>query len=84
MTGRDKYGLEVGLPVEVLADGEWWPGEIRGRRRRETGEWVADVAYSRGPGMNYVATVTYDRLRLPHPAPPPDKPDGTPPHPQRG
>lgn len=65
VTDLDEYGLERYLPVEVLADGDWWPGELQ-RRRLRGGVWVADVAYNRGPGMNYLATVTYDRLRLRH------------------
>ena len=50
--------LDPAVAVEVLVDGEWWPGfasAYRGRR--------VSVSWSKGPGMRHLTWEPADRVR---------------------
>ena len=52
--------------VEVLVDGAWYPGELRGVWRRR-GRRHYTVSFRRTPGLARLETVTGDRVRMPDP-----------------
>ncbi len=54
--GNDQPG------VQVLREGDWHGGELRGWYQRDTG-WDAMVQYRVGPGTTYVERVPADRVR---------------------
>lgn len=58
------YSPDQQPDVEVLVDGQWWPGTLRAWRRTETG-WVALVEWNHGPGLNYLASFPEGRIRRP-------------------
>jgi hypothetical protein len=49
--------------IEVLIDGNWHPGELRGTWRRLEGADVCNVAWRERPGMTRLDTVSADRVR---------------------
>jgi hypothetical protein len=49
--------------VEVLVDGAWYPGELRGMWRRR-GRRHYTVSFLRTPGLARLDTVTGDRVRM--------------------
>ena len=49
--------------IEVLIDGQWWPGELRAWFSNDDGTWRANVGYSTGPGENRLATVPAEAVR---------------------
>ncbi len=50
--------LDPPTVVEVLVDGEWWPGTATAYRGR-----AVDVTWSKGPGMRHMTWVPADRVR---------------------
>jgi hypothetical protein len=60
--------LKIYLPqerpdVEVLVDGAWYPGELRGTWRRRCRRQYT-VSFRRTPGLSRLDTVTGDRVRM--------------------
>jgi hypothetical protein len=49
--------------VEVLVDGVWYPGELRGEWRRH-GRRLCNVSWRPRVGLARLDTVTADRVRL--------------------
>jgi hypothetical protein len=49
--------------VEVLVDGTWHPGELRGTWQRN-GKDLCNVSWRDRPGMTHLDTVAADRVRL--------------------
>jgi len=56
------------LDVEVLVNGTWHPGELRGTWRRH-GRKLCNVSWRDRPGMTHLNTVPADRVRPLHPLP---------------
>lgn len=54
--------MEEPKPVEVLYDGQWFPGTLD-RWKCDHRGWVAHVWWSEGPGLNHVEWAPADRLR---------------------
>jgi len=48
--GMRIYRADERPDVEVLVDGTWWPGELRGTWTRD-GQPVANVSWRTGPGL---------------------------------
>jgi hypothetical protein len=53
--------------VEILVDGTWYPGELRGRWRRG-GKTLCNVAWHDRRGATHLTTVPVDRIRPQRPA----------------
>jgi hypothetical protein len=49
--------------VEVLVDGQWWPGELRQWSQDEEGNWWANVTWRREPGHTHIDTVPAEQVR---------------------
>jgi len=49
--------------VEVLVEGTWWPGELRGYWDRG-GRRLMNVSWRTAPGMTRLDTVPAERVRL--------------------
>lgn len=56
-TGEDRR------EVEVLVDGVWRYGELRGWRQEDEGDWRASVLWSRGPAQNLLDTFPANKVR---------------------
>jgi hypothetical protein len=49
--------------VQVLVDGTWLPGELRGSLRRLDGADVCNVSWRKRAGMTRLDTVSTERVR---------------------
>ncbi len=59
--------------VEVLVDGDWYPGDLRAWRQHDDGTWTAQVTWSRAAGEKRIDAFPADHVR------PVDEPSGPPP-----
>lgn len=56
-TGEDRR------EVEVLVDGVWRYGELRGWQRDAEGAWKGSVTWSAGPGQNRLDNFPAEQIR---------------------